>query len=78
MVGNHGPFCCGKSASQSVFNSTVLEEIAKMAFLTEQINPNAEKLKKTFARSSPLSPSRGSGRGVRRKMSVMQNFVIVR
>jgi L-ribulose-5-phosphate 4-epimerase len=48
LVGNHGPFCWGKSASQSVFNSTVLEEIAKMAFLTEQINPNAEKLKKTL------------------------------
>ena len=48
LVGNHGPFCWGKSASQSVFNYTVLEEIAKMAFLTEQINPNAEKLKKTL------------------------------
>ncbi len=48
LIGNHGPFCWGKSASQSVLNSIVLEEIAKMAFLTEQINPNAKKIKKAL------------------------------
>ena len=48
LVGNHGPFCWGKNASKAVFNSRVLEEIANMAFLTEQINPQVKRLKKSL------------------------------
>lgn len=45
LVGNHAPFTWGKTADKAVYNSAVLEEIARMAFLTEQINPKAPKLK---------------------------------
>lgn len=45
LVGNHGPFTWGKSASKAVYNSAVLEAIAKMAFITEQINADAPRLK---------------------------------
>ena len=45
LVGNHAPFTWGKSAAKAVYNSAVLENIAQMAWLTEQINPNAAKLK---------------------------------
>lgn len=39
---NHGPFTWGKDAGQAVYNAVVLEEVAKMAFHTELINPKAE------------------------------------
>ncbi|MDH5825253.1 L-ribulose-5-phosphate 4-epimerase [Sphingobacterium faecium] len=45
LVGNHAPFAWGKTGLKSVYNSAVLEQVAKMAFLTEQINPGAPKLK---------------------------------
>ena len=45
LVGNHAPFTWGKNADKAVHNSAVLEYIAKMAFITEQINPKAKKLK---------------------------------
>ncbi|WP_335964327.1 L-ribulose-5-phosphate 4-epimerase [Galbibacter sp. PAP.153] len=45
LLGNHGPFTWGDSASKAVYNSKVLEEVAKMAYLTLQINPNAPRLK---------------------------------
>jgi L-ribulokinase len=45
LIGNHGPFTWGKTAAEAVYNSRVLEEIAQMAFITRQINPNAERLK---------------------------------
>tara|TARA_R110002050_G_scaffold1281_3_gene9227 strand:+ start:31583 stop:32284 length:702 start_codon:yes stop_codon:yes gene_type:complete len=45
LIGNHGPFAWGKNAAKAVYNSRVLEEIAKMAYLTLQINPNAPRLK---------------------------------
>jgi L-ribulose-5-phosphate 4-epimerase len=45
LVANHAPFTWGKNAAKAVNNSAVLEYIAKMALLTEQINPNATKLK---------------------------------
>ncbi|MEO5976797.1 MAG: L-ribulose-5-phosphate 4-epimerase, partial [Chryseolinea sp.] len=43
--GNHAPFTWGKSADKAVYNSAVLEAIAKMASITEQVNPKAERLK---------------------------------
>ena len=45
LVGSHAPFTWGKSAAKAIYNSAVLEHIAKMAFLTEQINANAPSLK---------------------------------
>jgi L-ribulose-5-phosphate 4-epimerase len=45
LVGSHAPFAWGKSAEKAVYNAAVLEELAKMAFLTEQINPAAKRLK---------------------------------
>ena len=39
---NHGPFAWGKDAHEAVRNAVVLEEVAKMAYLAEQINPSAQ------------------------------------
>jgi len=36
---HHGPFTWGKDAIQAVHNAVVLEEVARMAYFTEQINP---------------------------------------
>ena len=44
LVGNHAPFTWGKSAEKAVYNSAVLEAVAHMAYLTEQINPKAPRL----------------------------------
>ncbi|MGJ7029819.1 L-ribulose-5-phosphate 4-epimerase AraD [Niabella hirudinis] len=48
LLGNHAPFTWGKDAAKAVHNSAVLEQVAKMAYLTEQINPQAPKLKKAL------------------------------
>ena len=48
LIGNHGPFTWGKNAQKAVYNSKVLEEIARMAYLTLQINPNAPRLKEAL------------------------------
>lgn len=45
LLGNHGPFTWGKDAAKAVYNSKVLEEISRMAYLTLQINPQAARLK---------------------------------
>jgi L-ribulose-5-phosphate 4-epimerase len=45
LVGNHAPFTWGKSAEKAVYNSAVLETIAKMAFITESIKADALRLK---------------------------------
>jgi L-ribulose-5-phosphate 4-epimerase len=48
LVGNHAPFTWGKNAHKAVYNAAVLEEVARMAMLTEQINPKAPRLKDTI------------------------------
>jgi L-ribulose-5-phosphate 4-epimerase len=50
LVGNHAPFTWGKTAAKAVYNSAVLETVAKMALLTEQINPSAPRLKDALIR----------------------------
>ena len=45
LVGNHAPFTWGKSAAKAVYNSAVLENIAHMAYVTQSINTNAQRLK---------------------------------
>ncbi|TAH65521.1 MAG: L-ribulose-5-phosphate 4-epimerase, partial [Anaerolineaceae bacterium] len=37
---NHGPFTWGKDAAQAVHNAVVLEEVAKMNLMTEQLRDN--------------------------------------
>ena len=41
LVKNHGPFTWGATPEKAVENSITLEEVAKMATLTKQINPSA-------------------------------------
>jgi L-ribulose-5-phosphate 4-epimerase len=50
LVGNHAPFSWGKTADKAVYNSAVLETVARMALLTEQINANAPRLKDSLIR----------------------------
>jgi len=39
LVKNHGPFTWGKNADNAVYNSVVLEEVARMAQIAYSINP---------------------------------------
>lgn len=41
LVANHGPFSWGKDAHDAVHNAVVLEEVARMAWITHQLNPQA-------------------------------------
>lgn len=46
LVRNHGPFTWGDNAMEAVFHSVVLEEIAKMAFITEKANKDIQSISK--------------------------------
>ena len=48
LVGSHGPFTWGNNEIESIYNSVVLEEICKMAFITRNINPEVKRIKKTL------------------------------
>lgn len=48
LVACHGPFTWGKNAAKAVYHAAVLEELAKMAHLTLQINPLADPIKQTL------------------------------
>jgi L-ribulose-5-phosphate 4-epimerase len=48
LLQNHGPFTWGKNAEKSVYNAAVLEEVARMAMLTLQINPDTPRIKDTL------------------------------
>lgn len=48
LVGSHGPFTWGRDATKAVYNSKILEELAKMAYLTLQIDPSALRLRQTL------------------------------
>lgn len=39
---NHGPFAWGRDAFEAVHNAVVLEEVAKMAYRAESINPQIQ------------------------------------
>ncbi|MGQ1891891.1 L-ribulose-5-phosphate 4-epimerase [Thermophagus sp. OGC60D27] len=41
IVKNHGPFSWGKDAHEAVHNSVVLEQVAKMAFVSLSVNPKS-------------------------------------
>jgi len=40
LVRNHGPFAWGKDAANAVYNAVVMEQVAKMAFVSYSVNPN--------------------------------------
>lgn len=42
LVRNHGVFTWGRDAHQAVYHAVVLEQVAKMAKITEQLNPVVE------------------------------------
>jgi L-ribulose-5-phosphate 4-epimerase len=44
LVRGHAPFCWGKSPSEAAHNAAILEEIAQMALLTVNLNPDAAPL----------------------------------
>jgi len=48
LVGSHAPFTWGETPEKAVYNSGALEAIAKMAYLTEQINANVSTLKEAL------------------------------
>jgi L-ribulose-5-phosphate 4-epimerase len=54
LVKNHGPFAWGKNAADAVHNAVVMEQVARMAYLSYAINPclsmNKDLIKKHFSR----------------------------
>jgi L-ribulose-5-phosphate 4-epimerase len=45
LVGNHAPFAWGKTVEKAVYNSAVLEEIARMAYLSTTLRAEVPRLK---------------------------------
>lgn len=39
LVKNHGPFAWGRDAADAVHNAVVMEQVAKMAFISYSVNP---------------------------------------
>ena len=48
LVACHGPFTWGITPEKAAYNSLILEEIARMALLSQQINPNIIPIKKSL------------------------------
>ena len=48
LIANHGPFTWGVDAATAVFHSKLLEQLAEMAYLALQINPQAPRLKEAL------------------------------
>jgi L-ribulose-5-phosphate 4-epimerase len=44
LVAGHAPFAWGETPEKAVYNAAVLEELAKMAFITRGIHPEATRL----------------------------------
>ena len=42
IISSHGPFSWGENAKKAVLNAVVLEEVAKMALMTERLNNNID------------------------------------
>lgn len=49
LVSHHGVFAWGNSAAQAVYHATVVEEVAKMAYLTENLTAEKNKLPRHIA-----------------------------
>ena len=65
LVNNHGVFTWGNNAHQAMHNAVVLEQIAKIAFISCLINPglkmNEELIKKHFYRKHGIDAYYGQG-----------------
>lgn len=74
LVANHGPFAWGKNAGEAAHNAAILEAVARTAFLTLSINPEAQPIgralhDKHFLRKhgakayygQPANPAAGTG-----------------
>jgi L-ribulose-5-phosphate 4-epimerase len=48
LVACHGPFTWGEDADAAVYNSVMLEELAKIASQTLQINPQVQSIKRSL------------------------------
>lgn len=48
LVAGHAPFAWGKNAAESVYHAVVLEEIARMAYMTRLIDPSRGPLKQAI------------------------------
>jgi L-ribulose-5-phosphate 4-epimerase len=48
LVASHGPFAWGKTAEEALYHAVMLEEVARIALLTLQVNPRVPRLKKTL------------------------------
>lgn len=49
LVAHHGVFAWGKTADEAVYHATVVEEVAKMAFITENLRPVTKKIPQHIA-----------------------------
>lgn len=49
LVAHHGVFAWGESAAEAVYHATVVEEVAKMAFITENLTAAAKPLPQCVA-----------------------------
>ncbi|MBN1351489.1 L-ribulose-5-phosphate 4-epimerase [candidate division KSB1 bacterium] len=45
LVANHGPFSWGQTPAEAVYNMVLMEEMAKIALLTEALNPDIKPIK---------------------------------
>ena len=69
LVRGHAPFCWGSDVAKAVENAVTLEEVARIAVLTEQIAPGAARSRRRYAASTssastgrgPTTASRDSG-----------------
>ena len=48
LVAGHGPFAWGQTPEKAVYHAVILEELAKMALFTEQVNPQTPRLKEAL------------------------------
>lgn len=48
LTAGHGPFAWGVNEEKALYNARILEELCRMALLTEQINPQAQRLKESL------------------------------
>lgn len=48
LVANHGPFTWGKTAEDAVYNTVILEELAKISLFTIMIEPGATGIHKSL------------------------------
>ncbi len=50
LVAGHGAFAWGETAEKAIYNAAVLEELARMAFVTRTLNPAAARLPERLIR----------------------------